>query len=320
MTKERDSLLDRDWAAAWDTLPEAPALVPRALTTQVTLRLPSSLVARLKRVAGARTLPYHALARSWIVDALRDAVIPGNTAQSDEPNAEQLNIKLDQDILDLLKVRADKMRRPYHRLAREWIETALGREEKNLGLDPSPGGHQPAIKDLMVLLLHSTSNRGDDAIRGVTRLQKLVFVIEQQLAAQRSHFYAFNYGPFNEEVNDAAEALRLAGFLRGTKPTTPGPPSFDDMMATAAGRQGPRDQDDDVEEFSLSENGHAAAERLRKSNRAYQQLYARIGELRKEWDTADLVERVYQTYPKYAEKSLIRDKVARRTGRRPTEP
>lgn len=314
MSRDRwDSLLERDWSAEWDRLPEAPELVPRPMTAQITLRLPTALLVRIKRVAAARSLPYHAMARSWIVAGLRQSTGPSNAAAPEEPQTEQLNIKLDNELLDALKARADELHRPYHRLALEWIEAALTHEEMALGLDPVEAG-QPAIKDLMVLLLHANNKRGHSAVHGITRLQKLLFVIEQNLASQ-SRFYAFNYGPFNEEVNDAANALRLAGFLRGAQSVSAEPPTFDEMMATVIERSGPR-EDAVTEEFALSEEGHRAAERLRQSSRAYDRLYAYIQRLRSDWDKPDLLRRVYKTWPKYAERSLIRDEVEGRARRR----
>jgi predicted DNA binding CopG/RHH family protein len=319
MTRDRrDALLDQDWAAVWEALPEAPPLVPRSKTAQITLRLPSLLLARIKRAAAARSLPYHALARSWILDGLRSAEPLEAGAAGDEPQADQLNVKLAQDVLDELKARADRLRRPYHRLAREWIEVALCQEEERLGLDPTPSA-QPAIKDLMVLLLHATDKRGHDAIRGATRLQKLLFVIEQRLA-QGGGFYAYNFGPFDPAIKDATEALRLAGFLRGSEPVKSSLPSFAEMMASASELAGPRTEPGEVEEFALNDEGHAAAEQLRQSNRAYQQLFAYVQALRAEWDTSDLIERVYQGWPKYAERSLIRDQVAARASRRRSAP
>jgi predicted DNA binding CopG/RHH family protein len=308
-----DSLLERDWSAEWERLPEAPELVPRPMTAQITLRLPDGLLVRIKRVAAARSLPYHAMARSWIVDGIRQSVAPNPSAASEEPQTEQLNLKLDNEVLDALKARADELRRPYHSLAREWIEVAIAREEEALGLDPVEAG-QPAIKDLMVLLLHANNEQGQNAIRGITRLQKLLFVIEQNLASQ-SRFYAFNYGPFNEEVKDAANALRLAGFLRGASSASAEPPTFEAMMATVFQRSGPHEEPA-TEDFALNEEGHHAAERLRQSSRAYDQLYAYIQRLRSEWDKPNLLRRVYKTWPKYAERSLIRDKVEGRARRR----
>ena len=53
----RESLLDHDWSAEWESLPEAPALVPRRKTAQVTLRLPASLLGRVKQVGGSPFAP-----------------------------------------------------------------------------------------------------------------------------------------------------------------------------------------------------------------------------------------------------------------------
>ena len=91
---------------------------------------------------------------------------------------EQLNIKLDQAILDDLKRRGNELRMPYHRFAREWIEWETNQAEAALGLDSTPAS-QPPIKELMVFLLHATNGQGESVVRGMTRLQKLLFVIEQ---------------------------------------------------------------------------------------------------------------------------------------------
>jgi predicted DNA binding CopG/RHH family protein/uncharacterized protein YwgA len=314
MTKDRwEDLLDRDWSATWDSLPEAPELVPRSKTAQITLRLPTSLLARIKRVAHARSLPYHALARSWLVDALRQPVVPGHIAVETEPHMEQLNIKLDQAILDDLKKRGHELGQPYHRIAREWIEWETKQAEQALGIDSTPAS-QPPIKELMVLLLHAANQQGDSAVRGMTRLQKLLFVVEQKLASQ-SAFYAYNFGPFNEEVNDAVRALEVAGFIQSSEPKSSGPPSFKEMMATVTARSTSDEGGSKVVEFALNAQGHEAAERLRQSSPAYEQLFTFVEEIKKEWDTpnvTDLVARVYETYPKYAEKSVIREEVERR--------
>jgi hypothetical protein len=173
------------------------------------------------------------------------------------------------------------------------------------------------MSDLIVLLLDAPGGRGEEAIRGMTRLQKLLFVIEQKVTSGQ-HFYAHNYGPFDESVHDGLNALRLAGFLRGSPAVKAAAPSFADMMATAEQRSGPRDSAG-PELFALSARGRAEAERLRRSSRAYETLFARIAEIRREWDSPELdelVERVYATWPAYAKKSLIRDEVADRAARR----
>lgn len=313
MNEERDRLLDQDWSNIWETLPEAPDFTPRALTAQITLRLPQSLVARIRRVASQLSLPYHALVRSWIIESLRQSVAPEVDRGDIEPQSVQLNVKLDQAVLDELKLRAHELRRPYHRLAREWIEPLLASEEASLGLEPLRDS-RPAVKDLMVLLLHAQNQKGGSSIHGITRLQKLLFVIEKSMALE-TRFYAYNYGPFNEEVNDAAQALKFAGFMRDSQSITTGPPSFADMMATVAERSGPNEQTK-AEEFALNEAGHEAAEQLRRSNDAYERIYAYIESIREEWDTDDLVDRVYEMWPDYTGKSVIRKEVERRNQKR----
>jgi hypothetical protein len=102
-------------------------------------------ISRLRRVATTKSLPYHALARAWILDALRSTVTPRYMPVRDEAMSAQLNLKFDQVLLDSLKRHASGLRRPYHALAREYIETALEREEKELGIDDSPQS-LPAMK------------------------------------------------------------------------------------------------------------------------------------------------------------------------------
>lgn len=139
MTKDRwDALLDSDWSDSWESLPEAPDLVARGKSGQITLRLPPTMLARVKRVASARALPYHTLVRSWIVGGLRGSVVPHVEEPDTEAQTTQLNIKLDQAILDALKARAHELHRPYHRLARELVERETEQAEQALGLDPIP--------------------------------------------------------------------------------------------------------------------------------------------------------------------------------------
>jgi predicted DNA binding CopG/RHH family protein len=311
-----ETLIETDWGDIWENLPEAPPLVPRPKTTQITLRVPPSSISRLKAIARMRALPYHALARAWIVDGLRSAEAPIATFTGDEPQAAQLNLKVDQEQLDALKHRAGALRRPYHALGREYIEAALEREEKEVGIAASTRP-RPSMRDLMVLLLHAPGSREAEAIHGMTRLQKLLFVIEQKVNLGQ-HFYAYNYGPFDEAVHDAVNALRLAGFLGSSAPLAAAPPTFKEMMRSAAERSGPREASA-PEVFELSAAGHEAAERLRRGNEAYAALLEKVAAIRQEWDTPDvndLIDRVYAEWPEFTEKSVIKHEVAERASRR----
>ncbi len=128
MSKDKwDELADRDWSEEWERLPEAPPIEPRkdGKTAQITLRLPISLVGRIRKVARAKSLPYHALARSWIIEGLRSGRGPRLEENVANPSAAQLNLKIDPGQLDELKAMGNRIRRPYHRLARQWIEEGL---------------------------------------------------------------------------------------------------------------------------------------------------------------------------------------------------
>lgn len=305
-------LVARDWGEAWDTLEPAPDWAHRPKTSQVTLRVSSRLLGRLKAVAGRLGLPYHAAARSWILESLRAGPAASPELGDDaEGQSEQLNLKVDQDFLDALKIAAHAVRRPYHRLARELIAARLASEEERLGLTRAP---RLPLKDLMVLLLHAGTEGPRGAVQGITRLQKLLFVIDQKLGSTGT-FYAYHYGPFSEEVNDAASSLRLAGLLEGGSGVAQSAPSFAEMMSTVLARSGPSRQFE-TERFALSKHGHEVAERLRHSSAAYEALYEQVVQLRTEWDKAGLLDRVYEDWPEYTDRSLIRDQVVKRRARR----
>jgi predicted DNA binding CopG/RHH family protein len=318
MMDSYEDRLSHDWSDDWDTLPEAPPLVPRSKAAQVTLRISPLLFARIKRIAKMRTIPYHALARSWLIDAASSNEVIEGIAVDPNMQSEQLNIKLDQDILDRLKRRAHELRTPYHRFAREWLIMEASRIEATLGLRPIEES-QPSLKELMMYLLHAANRHGQTAIEGATRLQKLMFVVEQTLATKTS-FYAYNFGPFNEGIYDEAEALRIAGFMRGATSSSGEMPTFEEMQSVVANRVSAA-SDDKI--FDLTPEGHALAEELRHRDEHHESVYEVVASVREEWDVpnlTDLVDKVYATYPKFTEKSRIRDEVAiRNRSRRPDQ-
>jgi hypothetical protein len=323
MSEERDydELLDRDWGDAWETLAPAAALVlAQPKSAQLTLRIPAEMMTALKEVAQRKSLPYHALARSWIVDGLRASALPSGSDEVADVGAladSQLNLKVPPALLGDLKAFSDDVRWPYHRLARLWLDAGLRRELASVKVEPSK--RRPSLRELMILLLASPNSRtGDAAVRGITRLQKLLFVVEKNLAPDPSRFYAYNYGPFDEQVNDTADALEVKGLLAGSVRSKSSPPSVDDMMASVLRHAGPHDGEPKT--FALTAEGKAAAEQLRRSNEAYARLADGIRELRDEWDKPDLIERVYEAYPEYASRSVIKERVARRSAARERRP
>lgn len=76
------------------------------------------------------------------------------------------------------------------------------------------------VDDTIVLLLGAPSKYGhlNNRINGITRLEKLVFLIEQAgdldaFLAETAEFEPYNYGPFSRKVYQAVETLEAYGLL-----------------------------------------------------------------------------------------------------------
>jgi len=309
MDKQYRETLDLDWADGWDDLPEAPALVARPKKTQMTLRLPPMLVNRIKRVAGIQTIPHHTLMRSWLASGLQVGDLPPAVQSPEEgTQSAQINLKLDQALLDSLKSRAHEQGMPYHRLARDLVESQVETTEVALGLEPLQ--QRAGLKEIVISLLHTPNTRGEAAIRGVTRLQKLLFVVEQSLGENQG-FAAYNFGPFNDQVRDVVQSLEIAGFI-GDEATSEGP-TFDSMYASVMARSD--NNDASPKEFALTAKGNEVAATLKASSSEMAQLFDLVERIRDEWDVPvlnDLIDRVYAEWPEYTEKSLIKDEVETR--------
>ena len=84
------------------------------------------------------------------------------------------------------------------------------------------------VDDAIVLLLgapaQSPSLRG--RIEGITRLEKLVFLLERetelgQLLTERPDFEAYNFGPFSAKVYQAVETLEAADLITDSATLSP---------------------------------------------------------------------------------------------------
>ena len=86
--------------------------------------------------------------------------------------------------------------------------------------------HQLPIEnslDLLILLLYSPGvlSEFNEAIEGITRLQKLVFLLQQGKGPQelvehamQHQFKAYKMGPYSEKLRDEIEELRSAGLVK----------------------------------------------------------------------------------------------------------
>jgi len=309
-------LLNRNWSAEWERLPAVKLPGSRAAEAgQITIRLAASALAALKSLAKRKTLPYHALARSWIVGSLSRETLPSVDVDLTDVGLAadaQLNIKIDSEVLLALKRFAHGRHVPYHRLARLWIYEGLRSEQA--WARRAETVRKITMADLMLLLLHARGPKGsqDESIKGITRLVKLLFVASQRLGGgPRDLFYAYSYGPFTDAVFDAKGALAAEGLLAGESEAVD-LPSFEQMKAAAL-RKGK--SQGSVPLFQLSAKGRRVAEGLTREDPRLQDIMAVIESVKRIYGVLSddrLLERVYEEYPAFAEKSIIRQEVRER--------
>jgi hypothetical protein len=327
MTEDKhDNLLERDWGDEWDRLPAVELPRPgTAASTQITLRVPARMLAALKAEAQRKRLTYHSLARSWIAERLAAGTVPGSESQLADfewPADAQLNIKLDAELMHGLKEFSHRTRIPYHRLARLWIQGGLDAQLR------APAAAALSMRDAVILMLHARGPGGaaDEAIRGLTRLDKLIFVATQERPDLfATSFYAHHYGPLDDDVYEAVQSLESAGLVegdRGEDPrTTSALPTYQEMLDFIRAK-GPQQRRAKV--FQLSRQGSQAAERLAEQGPEWRAAYDLVESVKQRWGRLsddELVERVYERWPAFASASRIatqvRDRAARRSRRAP---
>jgi len=148
-------------------------------------------------------------------------------------------------------------------------------------------------RHLLPLMLLS-ANEGEP-VKGRTRLQKLIFLIQQRLEEEGStvewgyHFRPYDYGPFAKGIYDDIEQLHRRGYVT----------EKEDRL----------DQDDDViqYDYALTDEGrealrqYATQEELSNLQEMTEQVKGRFNSIHLQ----ELIDYVYTEYPEYAENSEL---------------
>jgi hypothetical protein len=175
---------------------------------------------------------------------------------------------------------------------------------------------QPRIEtdDLIVLLLGgpSSSPLARDRIQGITRLEKLVFLLENEseigrLLSEDPEFRAHNFGPFSSKIYQAVDTLAAAGLVDDTAviaDTTEDAWESEQVIGSmAADPYATRD-------VSLTDRGRRYYEALLKelppgTEHELRQFKREFAEI----PLRQLVRYVYERYPKMTEKSIIKRQI-----------
>jgi len=174
-------------------------------------------------------------------------------------------------------------------------------------------------------LLYAPGEGGEnEAIRGVTKLVKLLFLLDKEggfgkyLSLSEDpeepegyEFEAYNFGPYSDEIYEDIEMLKEENLLDVVRERY-------NYYAEAADRHESISRADledsteaDVEIFSLSSNGEKIG-KLIFENELSEEERNKLVEIKKKYNSIPLhklLKYVYEKYPEVTTESLIKDKV-----------
>jgi uncharacterized protein YwgA len=168
--------------------------------------------------------------------------------------------------------------------------------------------------DLILALLFAGGAKKDknEEIVGNTRLDKLVFLLEQETSLKKYlsdfNFDAYNFGPYSSEVFDSVRALINAGLVKSDQLESEG-------FLDEADRYQIEEQTLDTEPgprktvvYSLTPEGEIVASAL--FNSLTQHEREELESLKKSFNSIELrklLQYVYRKYPASTTESVIRD-------------
>jgi hypothetical protein len=183
-------------------------------------------------------------------------------------------------------------------------------------------------KDILLLMLYSPGRTDDvnEPIVGRTRIVKMMFLFREEAlphfrrgteitADNFYNFFAWNFGPFSQQVYDDLNFFALRGFVDVSEAEEEGLPESAEEWHEWLSQSGATEDAAEPEEyreevFRLTPKGGAFASSLYEALSSAQSQLLR--EFKRRLTTTPLraiLRYVYNTYPKMTEQSKIRDQV-----------
>ena len=170
------------------------------------------------------------------------------------------------------------------------------------------------VDDLIVLLLGSPTSKPalDGRISGITRLEKLIFLLEHESSlkdymCEDTGFEAYNFGPFSAAVYKAVDSLSAYGLIEDTGSiNSSNEDSWEQIRVIGVARPDPYATRD----FKLTDRGRLyydaiSAEIPDEGIEELTRLKEQFGAI----PLRQLVRYVYQGYPTMTHKSIIREDI-----------
>jgi uncharacterized protein YwgA len=171
------------------------------------------------------------------------------------------------------------------------------------------------VDDAVVLMLGADpgprERRGE--LRGITRLEKLIFLLEKETDApsfmtEDPAFEAYNFGPFSRKVYQAIDTLSAAGLIEDSVELSRS--NDDQIEASKALGQEVISAPYSTRDLTLTDLGKEYYDALLSElPKSLIDQAARLRQRFAGWSLRDLISYVYRNYNSYTEKSLIRDEI-----------
>lgn len=164
---------------------------------------------------------------------------------------------------------------------------------------------------LLLLAAPSEARIERNRINGITRLEKLLFLAEQEeqlseaVATDAFEFRAYHYGPYSRAIYEAVELLEEAGLLVERRSIDESALDDAEQVYSDATDEGAVER-----QFLLTDDGIAVARLLAEKHPNTIVALSRIKDRYGDLSLRRLIRYVYSTYPEYAKESKIRDQFA----------
>lgn len=175
---------------------------------------------------------------------------------------------------------------------------------------------EPLETDDAIILLLGAPGSGKERpgyLEGVTRLEKLIFLLERETPArdwmtEKADFRSWRFGPFSSKIYEAADTLAAAGMIRDSASKAG---NVEDRWESLTALMDDRDVDPyTTRTFELTDRGQKYYNALLQelppdAEKVLGDFKSKFGRL----PLRRLVRYVYERYPQFTDRSEIRDEI-----------